>query len=105
MARTLNNIPGMELDVQHDESARRYYANLDGAEAVLDYGVVGEGTLNLWHTYVPPELRGRGVADELVRQALDDIGQRGLRVIPSCWFVRVYIDRHQRYQNLLAQGS
>jgi uncharacterized protein len=94
-----------QIDVQHDEAARRYYAIVDGSEAVLDYGVTGDKTLNLWHTFVPPELRGRGVADELVRQALDDIGQRGLRVIPSCWFVRVYIDRHQRYQNLLAQGS
>lgn len=95
----------MQLDVQHDESARRYFARIDGSEAVLDYGVAGEGTLNLWHTYVPPELRGRGVADELVRQALDDIERRGLRVIPSCWFVRVYIDRHQRYQSLLAQRA
>jgi hypothetical protein len=25
-------------------------------------------------------------------------------VIPSCWFVRVYIQRHPRYQPLVAQG-
>lgn len=92
----------MKLDVQHDEKARKYYALIDGREALLTYHPVGEGTLNFAHTYVPPELRGRGIADELVRQALEDTLQRGYRVIPSCWFVSVYIDRHPRYQEALA---
>ena len=92
----------MEIDVQHDEKAGKYYAWIDGHESVCEYGPVGEKTLNFWHTYVPPELRGRGIADELVRHALEDVRQRGLRVIPSCWFVRAYIDRHPEYQALLA---
>jgi len=92
----------MELDVQHDETAGKYYALIDGREAVCEYRPAGDKTLNFWHTYVPPELRGRGVADDLVRHALDDVLERGLRVIPSCWFVRAYIDRHPEYQALLA---
>jgi hypothetical protein len=94
----------MELQVQHDEKARRYFALIDGHEAVCEYFPAGEGTLNFAHTYVPPELRGQGIADELVRQALDDAMERGLRVIPSCWFVRVYIDRHPRYREALAHA-
>jgi uncharacterized protein len=92
----------MELEVQHDEKRGKYYALIDGREAVCEYGPAGEKTLNFWHTYVPPELRGRGIADEIVRQALDDVLERGFRVIPSCWFVRVYIDRHPKYQAALA---
>jgi len=92
----------MDLDVKHDEQAGKYYALIDGREAVCEYGPAGNGTLNFFHTYVPPELRGRGVADELVRQALEDVLARGLKVIPSCWFVRAYIDRHPKYQALLA---
>jgi uncharacterized protein len=92
----------MELDVQHDENARKYFALIEGSEALLSYRQAGEGVLDLAHTYVPPPLRGRGVADELVRQALDDLRRRGQRVIPSCWFVRLYIDRHSAYQDLLA---
>jgi uncharacterized protein len=91
-----------DLEVKHDERGRKYYAWVEGKEAVLEYGPAGERTLNLWHTFVPPELRGRGIADELVRQALEDLLARGWRVIPSCWFVRVYIDRHPRYRELLA---
>ena len=91
-----------ELDVKHDEQRQKYYALIGDREAVVEYGVAGERTLNFWHTFVPPELRGKGIADELVRQALEDAMQRGYRVIPSCWFVRVYIDRHPRYREVLA---
>jgi uncharacterized protein len=92
----------MDLDVKHDEKARKYYAVVDGRESVCEYGPAGEGVLNFTHTYVPPELRGRGIADDLVRHALDDVLARGLKVIPSCWFVRAYIDRHEKYQGALA---
>jgi predicted GNAT family acetyltransferase len=92
----------MEIDVKHDEQAGKYYAVIDGREAVCEYGPAGEGRLNFFHTYVPNELRGKGVADELVRVALDDVLARGLKVIPSCWFVRVYIDRHEKYKSALA---
>jgi uncharacterized protein len=90
------------IDVQHDEKSRKYYAVVDGRESVCEYFPAGERTLNFTHTYVPPELRGKGIADELVKQALEDALERGYRVIPSCWFVRVYIDRHPRYQPVLA---
>ena len=95
----------MDLEVKHDEPGRKYFAVVDGRESVCDYGPAGpagDKTLVFSHTYVPPELRGRGIAEELVRQALDDVRQRGYKVIPSCWFVRVYIDRHSQYQDLLA---
>jgi predicted GNAT family acetyltransferase len=92
----------MEIAVQHDEKARKYYTVIDGQESVCEYGETGEKTLNFWHTFVPPALRGRGIADELVRQALEDVLARGYKVIPSCWFVRVYIQRHARYQPLVA---
>jgi predicted GNAT family acetyltransferase len=92
----------MNLEVKHDEAARKYYALVDGAESVCEYGLAGEKTLNFWHTYVPPALRGKGIAEELVRQTLEDVRQRGLKVIPSCWYVRLYIDRHSQYRDLLA---
>jgi uncharacterized protein len=92
----------MDLTVKHDPDAKKYYTIVDGWESVCEYVAAGEKTMNLWHTYVPPELRGRGIADELVRQALEDLLEKGYKVIPSCWFVRVYIDRHPRYHELRA---
>jgi predicted GNAT family acetyltransferase len=91
-----------DIEVQHDEKAKKYYAVVDGLESVCEYGEAGERTLNFWHTFVPPQLRGRGIAEELVRQALDDAQAKGYKVIPSCWFVRVYIQRHAQYQPMVA---
>lgn len=90
----------MDLSVKHDQDAKKYYTIVDGRESVCEYTAVDEKILNFWHTYVPPELRGRGIADELVRQALEDLLEKGYKVIPSCWFVRVYMDRHPRYHEL-----
>ena len=92
----------MNLEVKHDEPGRKYFAVVDNRESVCEYGPAGEKTLVFSHTYVPPELRGRGIAEELVRQALEDVRQRGYKVIPSCWYVRLYIDRHSQYRDLLA---
>lgn len=92
----------MQLEVQHDEAAHKYFVLVGGQESVVEYHPAGERTLNFWHTFVPPELRGKGIAEELVQQALEDVLRRGYRVIPSCWYVRLYIDRHPRFREALA---
>jgi predicted GNAT family acetyltransferase len=92
--------------VAHDPDRRRFVAALesaDGAEAVLDYREVGQGTLDYHHTYVPDQHRGKGVAGELARAALDHARDQGVKVIPSCWYVRRFIDRHREYQDLVAR--
>jgi predicted GNAT family acetyltransferase len=72
----------------------RYEAHLDGEFAgVLEY-VVKHGRLALVHTEVLPAFEGRGIGSALVRFALDDARQRGLRVIAICPYVQDYLTRH-----------
>jgi len=92
----------MSVEVLHDEAAKKYYAVVDGLESVCEYSSAGEKTLNFLHTYVPPELRGKGIAEQLVQEALEDARNRGFKVIPSCWYVKLYIDRHPQLQDVLA---
>lgn len=95
----------MELEFRHDEQARRYTATTDGQEVgLLTYHPAGEGVINFTHTYVPPEHRGRGIADKLVEHALDETLRRGLRFEASCWFVDVFARRHERYQQAYAHA-
>jgi hypothetical protein len=88
-------------ELRHNEAASRYEMDLDGALAVLDYRKAG-GVLTLTHTGVPPEFEGRGHGARLVKAALDDIRARGLKIVPRCWFVAQYIDRHPEYREILA---
>jgi len=94
----------MTIHVQHDEKQSKFYAlaasTADG-EAVIEYEKRG-GTYDLLHTFVPPSLRGQGVADELARQTLDQIRSEGGRIVPSCPFIRSFVERHPEYRDLVA---
>ena len=87
----------MEPDIQH-EVGKRYYIQFDDERAELTYRVLGENLVDFTHTYVPPEHRGRGIAEKLVEHALEETLQRGCRFRASCWYVDAYARRHPRFQ-------
>ena len=87
--------------VRHNTAAHRYEIDTDGRMSVAEYELV-EGKQVFTHTLVPEELRGRGLAEALVKTALDDAMRAGRKVVPACWYVAKYIDRHKEYQPLLA---
>jgi len=89
------------VTVRHNPTAHRYETVVEGHLAVCEYEL-GEGRMTFTHTLVPPELRGRGIAELLVRPALADARAAGRKVIPACSYVAKFIERHMEYQDLLA---
>jgi uncharacterized protein len=87
------------MDVTRNDARHRYEATVDGHTGVLTYRET-DGRVTLIHTEVPPELRGRGVADALARAALEDARQRRLLVRPLCPFVQTFMKRHPEYASL-----
>lgn len=75
---------------------------LDGQVAsVLDYRELGD-TIAFVRTFTNPPYRGSGLAAELVRFAVDDVEQRTRqRIVPSCWYVEQWFDRHPDRRDLL----
>jgi predicted GNAT family acetyltransferase len=59
------------------------------------------GVIDLVHTDVDPKWEGKGVGAALVRGALDDLRARGLKVRPTCPFVRAYLSGHPEYGDLV----
>ncbi len=94
------------LSVTRDDARRRWEGRLDGElVAIADYvpqqDERGE-VLALVHTEVVPEHQDEGLASALVDAALEDVRDRGLRVVPACSFVRLHVRRHpERYADLL----
>jgi predicted GNAT family acetyltransferase len=84
------------IEVTHDPERRRFSAVVDGRESYLDYDVVDGDTVDFAHTFTPNEQRGRGIATEVVRFALEWADAHDKRVVPSCWFVKAYLDRKAR---------
>lgn len=96
------NLPD-EFDVTHDAEGSRYLLRRDGEHVgLIDYRPRGDDVLVLHHTEIRPDARGHGMGAVLVRGALDDLREQGKKVVPSCWYVREFIDAHQDYADLVA---
>jgi hypothetical protein len=88
------------LAIRHDAVGRRFLAESQGRTAILEYRLLEEGVVDFASTFVPHELRGRRIGTRLVLHALAEARSRGLRVRPSCWFVRVVMDAHPEFRDL-----
>ncbi len=86
--------------VTHNAAAHRYETVVDGHRSVCEYELV-DGRMVFTHTVVPTELRGRGIAEKLVRAALAEARVAGRRVVPQCSYVAKFIERHPEYRDLL----
>jgi predicted GNAT family acetyltransferase len=92
----------MKINIQHEESAKRFVAVVDDQECVLDYSVSSDGkTLNYYSTFVPEKLRGQHIGDEIVQHALAYAKADHYQVIPSCPFVKRIIERFPEYADLV----
>lgn len=89
------------LKIVHKPDAGRFEAVVDGLHCEADYQLQGR-TMHITHTGVPRALEGRGIAAALVLAALQWARAEGLQVNPVCSYVRIYIQRHPQWQDMLA---
>jgi len=92
----------VDFEIKHDVEQNRFVSYVEDYEAVVEYTLKGN-VIDLYRTFTPPELRGKGVAGKIVKYALERAKNNNLKVIPTCSYVRVYIERHENYKELLAQ--
>lgn len=92
------------LEVRHNTGEDRFEVQAENQIAVLNYTERGN-TITFTHTGVPSALEGRGIGSKLVHAGLEYAREKGYRVVPLCWFVAGYIDRHPEYQNLLHKAA
>jgi uncharacterized protein len=76
--------------IQHLPQQQRFVLQVDGAEAVLDYQLAGN-SIDFTHTFVPPEFRGKGLAEKLVRYGLAWAKTEQLNIRASCWYVQKFL--------------
>ena len=81
----------------------RFEVLVDGALAgFTQYRDRGNGVLAFPHTEIDPEFRGRGLATQLVQEALDDVRARGKQIRATCSIVLRFLAEHPEYQDLVA---
>lgn len=90
-----------DLEFQNNTEGFRFEA-WEGGTLVsqIDYLVDGD-VLSLTHTGTPAQHRGRGLAGQLVKFALDEIRANGQQVEPLCPYVASYIADNPEYADLV----
>jgi predicted GNAT family acetyltransferase len=91
---------GGKKPAQQSVTNGRFELEEAGQVAWLEYNL-GDGVLQLIHTEVPPALRGKGIAGELARSALELARERGLKVDVICPSVTEYVNKHPEYADLV----
>lgn len=92
----------MDFEIKQDVEQNRFVSIVEGYEAVVEYTMI-DNVVDLYRTFTPPELRGKGVAGKIVKYALEYAKENNLKVIPTCSYVKGYIERHENYKELLAE--
>jgi uncharacterized protein len=87
--------------VRNNKGQSRFELDVKGGLAFANYRATPSAVI-ITHTETPRALRGRGIASELVKGALELIRADGHKVIAGCAFVVDYLGKHPEYRDLVA---
>jgi len=86
------------MEVQHKEG--EFFIVVDGKKALLDYTVSGK-KMDIFHTFSDPELRGQGLAEKLCIAAFEHAKSNGLKIIPTCPYVKdTFLRKHPEWNDI-----
>jgi len=81
------------MEVIHDPKNNLFSISLSSEKpnikAVLEYSLEN-GVYDLYHTEVPVDLRGRGIAKHLAKAALDHVVNEKAVAVLSCTYLQKY---------------
>ena len=101
-------------EVRHDSTAQRFVLRVGNEVAVLRYSLIdsppttgaadgrGDQMVSFDSVFVPPALRGRGVASQIASSAFAHAREAGWRVKPTCSYLSEnWVPRHPDIHDLV----
>jgi predicted GNAT family acetyltransferase len=80
--------------IDHQKDLHRFVLAQDGYECLLEYrlsGADGRQSVDFTHTYVPFQLRGQKLAEQLVNAGLAWAKTQGYQIDASCSYVKKFL--------------
>jgi predicted GNAT family acetyltransferase len=91
--------------MRDDGQRQMLVGEVDGHECTIEVRRWSERIVEFKHTVVSPALRGEGVGQRFVSAALGWARRGGQRVIPSCPFVKKYVEEHPEESELVVERA
>jgi predicted GNAT family acetyltransferase len=89
MSKEANNVTRSRFEIEER-----------GEVAYLEFDTDSLGWMTIWHTEVPPAMRGHGVAGELAQSAFEYAKQNKLRVDVICPLAADFLSKHPEYDSV-----
>ncbi|MFD1850625.1 GNAT family N-acetyltransferase [Oceanobacillus bengalensis] len=77
--------------------------NIKEPLAEITFVESGENRVVVDHTYVSDELRGQGIAGQLVEKVVTYARDKGKKIVPLCPYVKRKIDETPEYHDILGE--
>jgi len=94
----------IEITKSDEDDSGRYFVSIDGDEAEMTYTKLGLKLISIDHTFVPDSMRGKGIAQALALNAVEDARRTGWKIVPRCSFMQAQFKRHADWSDVLAEG-
>ncbi|MGC8547527.1 MAG: GNAT family N-acetyltransferase [Candidatus Micrarchaeia archaeon] len=91
----------MENELKIEKTRNKFYAKTDHGEALLLFKPAGKGKINIYHTFVPDEERGKGIAEKLSIAAFEYAKEKKLKIIPGCPYIGYFVEKHPEYSTMI----
>jgi predicted GNAT family acetyltransferase len=86
--------------VQNNTAQNRYELHIGKQVAITEYRREGQ-TVQIMHVVTPPELRGGGVAGQLMAGVVESVRAEGLNIHPICSYAVAWFKRHKEHADIL----
>ncbi|MGW2374601.1 GNAT family N-acetyltransferase [Kitasatospora sp. NPDC001683] len=91
--------PGTPV-VERSDALHRYEIRIDGELAGFTEYLDLDGQRVFYHTLVEEAFAGRGLAGQLVQEALTDVRAAGKRIVPVCPYVAKFLIKHDEFADM-----
>ena len=91
----------MSTLVEDNPGKHRFEILVDDALAGFTAYLPRDGYLVFTHTEVDGRFQNMGVGAALIRGTLDQLRERGTKVVPRCPSMAAFIERHPEYADLV----
>jgi uncharacterized protein len=92
------------MHVNHDADTRRFFIPTEHGDAVLEY-TADEEHVVFTHTFVPPAMRGHGLAEALVRAGIAWAGESRRAITATCSYVVRFLEKNPPGKTTQAPGN